>query len=427
MNRYFNNKRTLFGILCLALMLSLYSCRMITVQSNAVSTETRLPSTANSMPSITPQTQAVSTPEHQITVLGKRCLDLQPLSPLMASETDGVYFINSFGGENPDYFWDSNMNSLVPVPVLQVGTAFGGVISPNKQWIAFEVNYLDDNRNIVESRLEIFDAHGDQEVIIPWESEWGALRGWLDNESLYSEGYGENLGTIFVIYPFTNQTQQIASTFSNIYDSYPPAVWSMLPNSDLTLAVYPNGSSQGGETGYTLWDMVAGEKIWHYPSRTAPSSPPFWSPDQTQIGMIVEESLALENQAEIVVIDNSGNLVSRTDFSLEHSYVFIGNYTSWSPDARYLFFWLSIGSIDSPPQTTRLAMLDVNENNVIDFCIRSYGSGNKLIWTQDKQRLITWSDEAESNILVDFVDGKAYLFPVPIEGAINGWMTMPNR
>lgn len=427
MNRYFNSKRTLSGTLCLALTLLLYSCRMITAQSNAVSTETRLPSATNSILPIAPQTQAVSTPEHQNTVLEKRCLDLQPLSPLMESEADGVYFINSFGGENPDYFWDSNMNLLVPVPVLQVGTTFGGVVSPNRQWIAFEINYLDDNRNIVESRLEIFDTQGDHEVIIPWENEWGALRGWLDNESLYSEGYGENLGTIFVIYPFTNQTQKVSPTFSNIYDDYPPAVWSVLPNSDLTLTMYPNHSSQGERIGYTLWDMVAGKKVWQHPSRTAPSSLPFWSGDQTQIGMIVEENVALGNQAEIIIIDDAGNLVLKTNFSLEYSYVFIGNYASWSPDGRYLLFWLSIGSIDSPPQTTSLAMLDVNENNVIDFCIRSYGAGNKLIWAQDKQYLITWSDEAESNVLIDFLDGKAYLFPIPIEGAINGWMTLPSR
>jgi hypothetical protein len=396
-------------------------------QNNAALTESSPSNNANPTPSTTGQAQSIPTPENQIATLEQQCLDLH-LPPLLAeSEPRGVYIINSFKDGNPDYFWDSDKNLLFPVPVLQIGTAFGGVISPNKRWVAFEIHYLDGNGNVVERRLEIFDAHGSQISAMPWENEWGALRGWLNNKSLYSEGYGENLGTIFVIYPFTNQTQRVLPSFSNIYDGYPPAVWSVLPNSDLTLTMYPNHSSQEDRTGYTLWDMVAGEKVWNRSSRTAPSSLPFWSPDQTQIGMIVEESTALGNQAEIIIVDASGNLVLATGFSLEHSYVFIGNYASWSPDGRYLFFWLSIGSIGSPPQTTSLVMLDVNENNVIDFCIRSYGSGNKLIWTQDKQRLITWSDEVESNILIDFVDGKAYLFPVPIEGAINGWMTMPNR
>lgn len=424
MNQFSYYRKRLYLLLSLMLISSVYGCINPLEKDRPISTTispSLIPnSTAVILPSFTPSPTSSQPKELQQT-----CLFLQTPPHSLEAELNDI--IVTFSIDNPNYFLDLEKNETFPIPFsLSDHKLFGGSISPNGQQIAFEVDRLDNKSNVIERRLIILDAYGQQKAAIPWMENWGVIRGWLDDNHLFIDGNAPRIGTIFIVNPITGEVQEFSSTIPNIYDEYPPAIWSVMPNSDLTLAVYPNSTSQEEGVGYSLWNTVTQKKIWHQDSITAPSILPFWSSDWMQFGVIVEESVTLENQSEILILDSFGRSVVQTDFSSNYSYVFIGNYVNWSPDGRYLFFWLSIGSSDNPPQTTSLAMLDLKEKTVTDLCIKSYGSGNKLIWVRDGEWLITWSDEAASNILINLLENEAYIFPIPVNRPIDGWMIKPN-
>jgi hypothetical protein len=416
-------KKKLGYAISLIAIIAMVSCLSPLENNQTVATITALSPTP-SIATLTPPTAAVIPTPSQLQVLEQICLSPQNLSRPLEVELDGIFV--AFSVDNPNYFLDLEAKEAFSIPFsLSDHRLFGGRISPNHQWVAFEVDRLDNNGNVIESELVTLDAYGQQITTTPWMEKWGVLRGWLDDEHLFIDGKPPHLGTIFIVNPFSGEVQEFPSTIPNIYNDYPPAIWSILPNSELTLALYLNDSSQEARVGYNLWDMVTGEKIWHQDSRTAPGILPFWSSDWKHFGVVVEEGAALENQSEILIVDNTGHSILQTNFSSSYSYVFIGRYLTWSTDGRYLIFWLSVGSSDNPPQTTSLAVLDLKEGKAIDYCIKSYGSGNKLTWIQDERWLITWSDEVSSNILIDLLSSEAYLFPVPSDGAIAGWMMKP--
>jgi hypothetical protein len=363
-----------------------------------------------------------STPD-QITNIQQTCLLPQALLKSLETGLGGVVAVSTFSSKNPDYFFDLETKTSYPFPYPPSEyRLWGGRISPNGHWIAFEVDHIDSNGDAIDGRLEIFDAHGQQIEKMAWKKQWGVLREWLDNKNLFIDGWGPNLGKIFVVNPFTKESEELHPTFSNLFNEYPSPYWSVLPNSELTLALYPNKPSKDENVGFNLWDLDKQKKLWHQDSRTAPSVIPLWSSDQTRFVVFMEKSTT-DNQAEIIIVDSSGKLVLQTDFSSNYSYVFIGNGSAWSPDGRYLFFWLSTGSIDNPPNTTSLAMFDLKEKIITDFCINSYGTGNDLTLVQGGKWLITYSDEASSNILIEIAKNKAYLLPIPVDGIIRGWMT----
>lgn len=429
MKRFFYYKNKLCSIASLILIIVLCGCASSVTPTSSPSTlhiATLTPSSTIALPTTTdtPE-QALSIPENQLADIRQMCISLQAQIQLSNLERNGVIAIYSI--DNPKYFLDLETKESFSVPFsLDDHRLFGGGISPNGQWVAFEVDRVDNNGSITESKLVILDAYGQPKATMFWMENWGVLRGWLDDNRLFIDGKGSHIDSIFIVNPFIGQVLELSPTIPNIYNDYPSAIWSVMPNSDLTLTIYLNSSSSEKGVGYNLWDMVAKKSIWHQDSRTAPSILPFWSPDQTQIGLIVEKRLTLENQAEVIIIDISGQLVLQTNLSTKYSYVFIGNYEAWSPDGRYLVFWLSLGMNDNPPQTTSLVVLDLKEKTLTDLCIKSYGSGSKLVWTQDGQWIIAWSDEVASNIFINLAENQAYLPPVPVEGAIDGWMTRPS-
>jgi hypothetical protein len=352
------------------------------------------------------------------------CLHPENLPPVIETEPNSVFVVSAYN-ENQYYFWDFENKEATPVSFSQIGyKAFGGRISPNRHWISFEVNRIDDNENVIERKLEILDALGQHKTAMSWEKNWGVLREWLNNDTLYIEGYGTPSGTIFSIEPFVGTTKELIPTFTNIYNDYPPAIWSNAPNSELTLMLYPNSASTEGGIGYTLWDMVAMKKIWHKDSRTAPSVPPQWSSDYKKFAVNIATD-PIQDQSEIFVFDNSGQMISQTDFGAKYSSVFFSRYMSWSPDGRYIATWISLGTKDNQPEHPSLVLVDLNEGIAINYCLQSFGIGSDIIWSNEGKWLITRPDDIGSNVLIDISENKAYLIPLPNDGTIYGWMIKP--
>jgi len=362
----------------------------------------------------------------RISEIQQLCLHPEKLPSGVETEPNSVFVVSAYNKDQL-YFWDFENKEATSVPFFQIGyKAFGGKISPNRHWISFEVNRIDDNGNVIERKLEILDALGQHKTAMSWEKNWGILREWLDNDNLYIEGYGTPPGTIFSIEPSVGTTKELIPTFTDIYNDYPPAIWSAVPNSELTLMLYPNSASIEESIGYTLWDMVAMKKIWHKDSRIAPSVPPQWSPDYKKFAVDIAAD-PIQDQSEIYVFDNLGQMIFQTDFGAKYSSIFFSRYMSWSPDGRYIATWIRLGTEDNQSEHPSLVLIDLNEGIAINYyCLRSFGVGSDIIWSNGGKWLITRPDNIGGNVLIDISGNKAYLLTLPIDGMIYGWMTKPN-
>jgi len=428
MKKTFNINSRFFIILYLMLALLFVGCDGVYFGRTATPLfEDAKSSTPSPFPTteiLTTENPENSNPLHtgRISEIQQFCLRPENLPSVIETEPNSVFIVSAYN-ENQDYFWDFESKEATALPFSQVGyKAFGGKISPNRYWISFEVNRIDDNGNVIERKLAILDALGQSKTAMSWEKNWGILRGWLDNDNIYIEGYETPLGTIFSIEPFVGTTKELTPTFTNIYNDYPPAIWSNVPNSDLTLMLYPNSASAEEGIGYTLWDIEARKRIWHEDSRIAPSVPPQWSSDYKSFAVNIAMD-PIQDHSEIFVFNNLGQMISQTDFGAKYSSVFVSRYMSWSPDGRYIAVWLGLGTENNQPEHPSLVLIDLNEGKAIDYCLQSFGVGSDIIWSNGGKWLITRPDDIGSNVLIDISDNKAYRIPLPIDGTINGWMT----
>lgn len=358
----------------------------------------------------------------KVSEVQQHCFRSEGIPYVIETEPTSVFFVSAFD-ENQNYFWDFEDSIATSIPFSRSDyEVYGGKISPNRQWIAFEVNKLDNNGDVIDRKLVILNAFGQTKVSVPWKENWGVLRGWLDDKYLFIESREPILGTIIIVDPFTGQTRDLVPTLTNIYDDYPPAIWSTSPNSDLTLVLYPNSASFEESLGYTLWDAGSKKKLWRQASRFAPSVPPQWSSDYMYFVVIVAMDPVQDN-SEIFVFDNLGRLISYTDFGAKYSSVFISKYISWSPDGHYLASWLYLGNDNIQPKRPSLVVIDFVEGKATDYCLLSFGIGSDIIWSKDGKWLIARSDDVRSNVLVDVTENKAYRISIPVDGIISGWMT----
>jgi tricorn protease-like protein len=196
------------------------------------------------------------------------------------------------------------------------------------------------------------------------------------------------------------------------------------PDSKLSLELYLTGLTLKEGIGYSLWDIKKNKEIWHLDSRVAPQVPPLWSSDYSKFVVLKEQS-AIENRADILVLDNTGRTIFQTDFASNYSYSFVSRYMSLSPNGRYLVTWISLGNDANIPDRPSIVLLDLKTGIATNLCMTSYGIGSDLIWSPDSNWLITRPDSVDVNVLINIYTNKIYSISLPLDGSIIGWMNRP--
>jgi Tol biopolymer transport system component len=211
----------------------------------------------------------------------------------------------------------------------------------------------------------------------------------------------------------------------------------------LTRVVYPSGiisdyRGKGG-LGYTLYDLVNKVKLVEFVTGDF-SITPIWAPDGSKFiinsGGYLHLGPPIDHvNGEFYVVTRDGKQVIQVsnlnggmaDGTKEPHYY--SNVYSWSPDGRYLAFWLQTYINDTLNAT--LAILDTFSGEVTDNCVSSgyhvaggkwvLSSGFMPVWSADGKSIVTAANTKESGdyqaLVIDLEGGYAVkigedMFPI---------------
>ena len=153
-----------------------------------------------------------------------------------------------------------------------------------------------------------------------------------------------------------------------------------------------------------------------------------WSPDGSQFVLSAPTNApntlpASGASDELFSISRDGEIRQLTHFSADFGEVHISSTRSWSPDGRYLAFWMQIiqqgESEDDVPYT--LIVYDVQAQTGKDYCVQLHTlSLDTPIWSPDGKQLVIGTDSPSQQLFLDLAQEK--IVETSLNGSIYGWL-----
>jgi hypothetical protein len=255
-------------------------------------------------------------------------------------------------------FWDAQTGKKTTYQLPEHQQYYYYVTSPNKERIAF----TEGKTQSMSSDVIVLTNFGEEAGIFNLLGDW-TLFDWLDVEKLLIRQLrttGESTDLVALNW-LTGERQFLPSNFPNIYSKELLFFWGALTIFDPTASFVAYPERKDNEILSVLWDVQNNREI----ARVAGGSWLRWSLDGSRLLVVVDyESKLHETHDEIFLIDSQGNVLRSTFFKdyLENNQI---NLPAWSPDGRYVAFWLSAVL---PVKTAQLAILDTETATVDLYC-----------------------------------------------------------
>jgi hypothetical protein len=281
--------------------------------------------------------------------------------------------------------------------------------------------------NAIKHSLVIRSVNGEQPIIYPrHENEWNYIAYWLSNEWLAIVNENSSPDSLILLNPFTGQKQTLIPDYPDMtIDEYMWRFWPTIASYDptLTRVVYVGHTSSTGNE-LVLWDRQSKQAVVKIPHNQYAEDHPRWAPDGKSFVFTRTAEDASLNLDELALVSWDGEITPLTNLTAYYPEVSIKTYR-WSPDGRYLAFWLATKVSEDPNSDWKIefAILNMNDLTVINYCIRTYDNFPNTIWSPDSRYLaieVVDKDESTHAILVDTMDKYAALIA---DGVIpSGWM-----
>lgn len=264
-------------------------------------------------------------------------------------------------GKNPMIsFWHPQSDRISSYRLTEGQEYYYYVESPNKEKLAFA-----EGKTIsISFDLIVLDHRGKElgKMVVP--DDWIFFH-WRNNDQLLLHRFSANDKYDLVAINLENQEQQNLSTnFPNIYQYELFWNWGSqtLFNPEATMVLYPVRQSDPSKLFTVLWNVKENKEV----ARIAGGGWARWSPDGSRflLETDVENSL-LENRNEILLVNTSGEKSRATFFTEYYDKVWI-EQPVWSPDSRYIAFWLI--TTGYPFETAKLGVLDTETVKVDLLC-----------------------------------------------------------
>lgn len=301
-------------------------------------------------------------------------------------------------------------------------------VSPNGEWLAYNLVINDSMLTIVEPSNNILTSGSQQRIVLDIKPS-AAVGGWSNNELIFLiSGHSlEKFGTTLVLNPFTKEQEEFSFEGLPSYLDYQPGMngsylfahSNLMPDSTLKRLVYPAVIENQFTT--ILWDVenkriLASLRLyldqWF--------NDPLWSLDgENLLIMGIDE----EENVEWFQISRNGNIQQLTYFG-----EFLKDYKIERPsrswDGRYLAFQLFYDS----GENVKYIVLDLEAPTLEGLCIdvTQQSQGSAPVWSPDNRYLaITDGNTGDSSqiLLVDIVDHEAFQIGKDVDGI--GWIQKP--
>lgn len=305
--------------------------------------------------------------------------------------------------------------------------------SPSRQRLAYRRIIRDDMRiQTLENSLVIATADGTPLQVLPWEAGWSAVTGWLDEGRLVinlvgvdpTESTARKAATLTILDLTSGHKRVLRAEYPQIYAEYPVPDWDQwgvtVYDPSLTRVVYAYDSLERFDAGFRLWNVGEQRTLASVPASSLTSTPR-WSPDGSQFVVAANTGAdAGWMSFELYTAGRDGGEVQRRTFLTEHyTKVFIQSY-AWSPDGRWIAFWL-VADPEGVPfiehGEAHLALLDTSTGQVTNTCLPGEHDASAApafapppLWSPDSTQLVVENTAANGQsrvLLLDLASGLA--------------------
>jgi hypothetical protein len=201
---------------------------------------------------------------------------------------------------------------------------------------------------------------------IPFRQDWGGLSGWINDHTLIlDEDVTEARKYLFALDPFTMADKILKPQYPdiNFVMTWPWGGFGLtIYDPTITLVVYPKLSAEG--SSLVLWDLTKNGPLTELidPKGVATFLQPNW--DRTGSKFFFPGLLS--NPLTVVYRDGT---TWHSDIDLSNEYGSIIQDHDWSPDGRYIVFWITK---KRPSETEILMIWDTKEDVVFDTCLTDF-------------------------------------------------------
>jgi hypothetical protein len=287
-------------------------------------------------------------------------------------------------------------------------------ISPDGKWLAWDIDK--DFNNQTATALEVLSANGQVLSTIPYnEGDWGSgPLYWMENSWVAFDLH--QISQTFVNV-FTGQIVQRdyssreLSIYNMTFPFYAAGLTRAVFQRDI-LGQYVSMVLRDMESGKDLWKAEIGSGLWIIR--------PQWTPDSSRFVVgIPQDVYAPFFQFQLFIVDRDGGATQVTHITKPENEIF---QTIWSPDERYVAFWLLVDSVGS------LAVYDSKTGQVTDFCLTPYDPyGTQMFWSPDSRQIVFNIDNGLLSswgpiVVVDVQENRAV--KLIDKNPVMGWMTL---
>jgi hypothetical protein len=312
-------------------------------------------------------------------------------------------------------FWNPASDEIISYG--QIGYIYAE--SPDKEKIATtQAKTLD-----ISSDLVVLNNQAEEYGRIEFPEDWTFFT-WLNNEQLLFRQYRSTKDISkeeydLVVIDLSTQEQQIfSSDFPNIYLQEVYFTWGspVSFHSNSNIVVYHQIDYEINQIISVFWDMEKNEPI----TKIIGGYWIKWSPDGSKILLTSDVEEDYERFNEIYLFDNATNELTQVSFFKEHYEASFIELPVWSPDNRFVAFWLRIDGFDEP---YKLAVLDTEMLTVDIFCHEidpwpfRFGSTEWLLFQEIQVNSTSpiWSPDSKYLLVEDSKKGESKTLLVDIQ------------